>query len=207
MLISAFHTLVADEIKKATALAPLIITKTRQAVAEVQRRHNFIMLERFVTMTIDHTVTTPRAVSQPPGFKRMKFWRIAETDGSFTYVRKVDPEQVTEVASGNPTGYWLDGGDYFWFDNTPAANIAMEMSYTQNTDMTVATSTDVPFLDKYEALMLAETIVMLGPQVRDDRMVARYTKARDVLMLDAIREDTDRREAWDDAVMMYDGAR
>lgn len=207
MTLGDFHNLVKTEAKKGSTLDDIIPNKVYQAVKELQRKYTFRLQERFVTMTISAAAQVPRAISQPLGYKAMKFWRIINTGseaGTFTNIRQIDPEQVTSVDTDRPNGFWTDGADYFWLDNTPDVDYNTEMSYVQNSVVKgMALETVVPFLEEYEALVLNETMVQMGAIMRDDKLIARYISGRNVLLDSAIREDIEKRQSWSDERMQY----
>ncbi len=203
MILSDFHTLISDEVKKGTTLATVIPGKVRQAVGEIQRRHTFKSMERFTTLTLDSDLSEPRAIEQPTGFKSMYFFRILNSDGTYSYLTEVDPGQVTKTEDAKPQGYWQDGNDYFWLDNSPAEDYNAEMSYGQKDNLNVATTTVFPFLTEFEGLCVSETMVTLGPLLRDDKLVARYIKSRDILFQAAFLEDEEKRAKNRDERMIY----
>ena len=143
MILSVFYTLVSDELKKGTLLDAEIPAKVREAVGAIQRNYTFKSMERFTTLTIDSSLEEPRAITQPTGFKAMKFFRIAKSDGTYKYLLEVEPEQITNIEAAEPSGYWQDGNDYFWLDSDIAEDYDGEMSYIEKIDWAAVETTSV----------------------------------------------------------------
>ena len=180
-----FHTLVRDTIKRGTSLDSLISTAARQSARLVERNYTLQYMRRYVTFSLDPAADKPRAIPFPSvRVKSIRFIKLILDDGTFSFVEKADPRQLVETATELPTHYWLDAFDNIWFNNTPDQVYPAEMDAVQFTDWSALTSTSTHWLlDNADDLLLAQTMLQLSPQIRDDKMMALYKVLRD----DALR--------------------
>jgi hypothetical protein len=168
MILSAFHTAISREVNKKTRFDDLIPDYVRRAARFIERQHSLKYMERFVTFTVDAAATEPRAVAFPNSrVKAINFLRYADSDSKYYYVGQVDPTTVAAAESGNPTGYWMDGLDYLWFDNVVKANLAMEFSFIEYTLWPTDTAQEPWLLAHAEDLMIAQTMLMMAPVARE----------------------------------------
>lgn len=179
MDLADFHTLVSSEINKGTLFDDVIPDYTRRSARWLERNYDFKHMERFVSFTVDSSATEPRAVSLPERCKSIEWLRIVNSDGSYTYLTQVDGSDVTGDDETTPTGYWLDGVEYFWFDNTPQEDLNMEMCYLQFTDWPTDTSQTPWFVANAEDVLLGQTIIMMAPRMREPKLKAIYQEMRD----------------------------
>lgn len=204
--LAAFHTKVSTEIRRGTTFDTNIPDKVQQAVAWIEGLHTFKHMEHYANLTIDSALASPRAIPLPTGFKSMKSWRIVNSDGSYSNINKVEYYDVSKVDLAKPTAYWQDGMDYFWLDNTPDQNYLTEMAYVGLTILPTDTSQSPYVTNNFEALILAQTLILMAPLLRSPEIVALYKPQRDELMKAAIDQDVEAREAGSSGDSMEYGA-
>jgi hypothetical protein len=181
MNLGAFHALVSSTVKRGTTLDALIPDITRQAARWLERNYTFQYMHRYVTFSLDPTAGNPRAVPFPSvRVKSIRFVKLQDEDGLFHFMEKADPRQLIETETAIPTHYWLDAFDNIWFNNTPDKVYPAEMDYASYTDWVGLSASSTPWLTEHaDDVLLALTVLLLGPVMRDDAMMARYKILRD----------------------------
>lgn len=206
MILSAFHSMVSTECNKGTRLDAFIPTRTMMAARVIERAQSLKYMERFVTFTTDYTAMEPRAVAFPNSrVKAINFLRWMNTDGEYAYLTQVDPQTVVARESGYPTGYWMDGLDYLWFDNTPGVNIDFEFSFWQYTDWPTDTAQEPWLAANAVDLLLAETMFLLAPKAREPAWLQLYQPMKDEGLRTLITADEELKASSRDESMIYDG--
>lgn len=207
--LTEMYSLVRDEVNRGTTFDDLIKTKVRQALKWVERTHTFKHMERYVELTIDPTDTYPRTVSVPSGFKSMDFWRMDIAANDKRYLKKVDPKDVSTFDTDQyPTGYWMDGLEYFWLDNTPESSVACAMGYNKFTAFSTNEDLEVPAFTLLEDVVVAQTMVLFAPTLRMEAgLKQEYKNQRNEAMDSATLMDKEMRGNNTDDSMFYDGER
>lgn len=201
--LGAFHTAVSTEINRGTQLDTYIVDATRRAARFLENNWNWSYMERYVTFTIDASAPQPRSVQIPTLLKKIEFLRINNSDGSFDYLYQVDPKNVTARLESKPSGYWLDGRDYLWLDNTPTVDYTAEMGYLQFTDWPTDTNEAPWLVVNGEGLLLAQTMIYLAQRAREPKYVQLYSPMRDLELQALQRADQDYRETNASDKMIY----
>jgi hypothetical protein len=129
-------------------------------------------------------------------------WRVALESGYYN-IKKVDFYDVDRVVGGNATAYWQDGKDYFWLDNTPDVDYVTEMAYTGYTIIGEDADLTSNIVNNMEGLLLAETMILFAPQLRDPTVKALYTPIRDEMMKALIDADVEERQSWQGESTQY----
>lgn len=181
MNLGEFHDLIAVEAGKGSTLDTIIPAKVRQAARWLEQNYNLKYMDRYVGFTFDLGVTNPRAIEFPSHrVKRFNFFRIVQDTGEYQYLQPVDPQDVTATEDGEPSGYWLDGRDYLWLDNTPVEALVAELSYIEYTDWDSLVDEDEPWLLTHaEQAMIGQTIMLLTPTMRQPGLFQTYKLMRD----------------------------
>jgi len=180
MSLADFHSTVSSNVNKGTLHDAVIPAFVKQAGRWMERNYSFKYMERFVTFAIDPTSTYPRSIALPERFKSFNFIRIINADGSYSILNQVDPEDVISNDQATPTGYWLDGLDYIWMDNTPSEIVNLEMSYIQYADWPVSPYIETPWLlENGEEILLAQTMMLMAPLLREPDLLTLYKAIRD----------------------------
>lgn len=200
--LAEFYTLVSSEIRRGTSFDASIARKVQHAVDWFEQLHRFQYMEKYDALTIVTTGNNPRAIPQPTGFEKMLGWRIT-IDGRYENIGKVDFYDVDRVDTAQPSAYWQDGKDYFWLDNTPDQEYSSEMAYVAKTVLGTDTSAEPAVIQKYEGIILAATMIMFAPALRDPAVVGLYKPNRDDLMKSAIDADVDARQSWQSESSQY----
>lgn len=203
-----FYALVSTEIRRGTTLDSSIPRKVQQAVRWMEDQHTFGHMEHYASLLIDSTVSSPRAIVPPSGFKKMVAWRGLEVDqddsdeSSYFDINKVDFYDVSRIEVARPTSYWQDGMDYFWLDNTPDQDYDTEMAYDGYT--VVADAGASPYIfQQFEALILAKTMILFAPLLRDPAVSTFYQPEVDSMMKAAIDSDVEARQGWQSQSVQY----
>lgn len=181
-----FHSLVSAELRRGTVHDAVIPDYVRRAARWMERNHTFQYMRRFQSLTIDADATEPRAITLPCSstlFKGITFFRLVPDDGDYIYLTKIDPRSVSTPEpddDGTPKAYWLDGLDYIWLDRAPEEDYNAEMYSVQYTDWPTDTSVSTLWLlNSAEDVMIAQTILQMGPLLRDDQSMGRWKAIRD----------------------------
>lgn len=184
---------IQDELNKPAITAGQVRSKIEDALSILESAKAWGYMDRFVTFTLDTASANPRAIAMPEGLRNISFMRLVNSDGSYTHLSEIDPKDITQTITDVPEGYFKDGDQYIWFDNTPAENYSMEMSYKQFTEYDVADDFE-PWLMKYcKPLVKYQTLLLFGPFIRDEETLSAWaTIYKDVhekaLMLDEERQ-------------------
>ena len=198
-----FYGSVSTELRRGTSLDSSIPAKFRQALRWMEGQHTFIHMERYADLIISASASSPRAVTQPAGFKKMLGWRILNDDGEYSDITKVDFYDISKIETAKPTAYWQDGRDYFWLDNTPDQDYNSEVAYSAYTQIPTNTSQELYVVNTYESLLLSATMVCFGPLLRSTETIAMYKDERDTMMKSAIDADIEERQSWQSESVQY----
>lgn len=165
MTLATFHTLVSTEIKRGTTLDSQIPAATKRAARWIERNYTLQYMRRFLSFTLDTTSAAPRALSLPSSLlKQIYFLRIVNDDSTYTYLQRVEPQEISSIEEKKPSAYWLDGVDYIWLNNTPDENYSCELYVAQYTDWPSDTSQTPWLIEHAEDVMLYRTIKnLVGP--------------------------------------------
>jgi hypothetical protein len=179
MTLADFHTNISSIINQGTRLDAFIPMVVRQAARTIEQDYSYLYMDRFVEIVLDVSLSNPRFLTWPVqdganNMKRIQFIRYLGSGGSddeYTYLTKIDPEQVTEVTSDEPLGYWLtgtpDGSGYIVLDQVGDTDITFELMYTSFTNWPTTTagySSTTPWLvQNAELLLTAQTMLLFAP--------------------------------------------
>lgn len=209
-----FHTMAAEETSQASLVANRVVSATRQAARWIERNAEMQYMRRFVTFTVDASAEYPRTLPLPGkpdtdgdsmGFRSFGFVRFVLSDGSFHYLNYVDPRDVTAVESKRPTGFWMDGVDYLWFDNTPPEDYEGELYYVKYSAWPTDTSSTHWLLNNAEDVILGQTLIFLGSYLNEPEIKAHGMEMRTEGLATLLTADADLRSAHKDYQMVYQG--
>jgi hypothetical protein len=190
MNLGTFHALVSTSLKRGTTLDPLIPAKVSLAVQWLERNYTFKYMERFRLLQI---VANQRAIPLPPNviLKSVKFLRIINSDGTLTYLNKIEPEDMVGIPSQNnslfgssepvkPIGYYIVGINTLVLNVVPGADFTAEGITHEYTDWPTDLDSGHPILDLASDLLLAQTLIYMAVfDLKDPRMFAEYKTTRD----------------------------
>ncbi len=202
--------LVQEEIRKPSVGLSRCEFAVREAGRFIERLNSWQYMNRFVTFSFDTTAAEPRAITLPnypnTRLKSIEFVRIVLSDGSFHYTPKVDARDVSGVKVDLPNGYWMDGFDYLWFDNTPDQDYSAEMNYIQKSDWAgfTAESTNWLFDNATDAIM-SRAIIMMAPYIREPKLIQLYQEKWSTAMQSMLAEDEEPKYHGRDDSMQYLG--
>ena len=205
MTLAEFYTAVSTELRRGSTLDSLIPAKARQALRWMESQHTFLHMEHYAEITLNSGV---RSASLPTGFKKMLSWRIlgeADSDGGTSYfnITKIDSYDISRIELSRPSAYWQDGKDYFWLDNTPDEDYETEMAYTAYTTLPTNTADSPYVVQNYETVLLSKTMVLFGPQLRDQVVLTLYKDQLNDMMKAAIDADVEERQSWQSESVQY----
>ncbi len=181
MTLATFHTLVKDTAKRGSTLDSYIPTMTKHAALWIERNFTLQYMKKYAALSLDPDSAQPRAISLPNSrFKAVRFFKILNTDGTYSFLQKVDPKDITATREAKPTAFWLDGVDFIWFDFTPSELLSAEIGYNEFSNWAALASGDTHWLlDHAEDLLLYQTLFQLAPFIRDPNLMAMYKPLRD----------------------------
>lgn len=213
--LTQFYAQVSDEIRRGSKLNYQVPTKVQMAISWMEKKYTFKYMERFCTLLIDSTVSQPRAIQQPTGFKQMYFWRIINDNGTYSRITQVDAydqsannynEDVLSLQtckSAKPEAYWQDGNNYFWLDNTPNVNYNSELAFTNFTILPADTSQSPTIIQTYADLILWQTMLLMASTMREPNITTLYKPLRDEAMEAAVNSDIEQRQSGRSESMKY----
>ena len=181
MNLTDFTALVKTTAKRGSTLDSVIPVFIRSSVKWLERNYTLQYMRKYASFTLDPESANPRAISFPNDrVKELDFIRFLGANGSYSYPRKVDPQELSGSISGMPEAYWLDGVDFIWWDNTPVEETEGEIKYTQYTDWAAVGGSDEPWILKHaDDLILAQTMLLIAPYIRDPALAAQFKPLRD----------------------------
>lgn len=179
MQLSDIVTDIQDEINKGDSVTDAQVqSKIRDALTYLELTHSWAAMDRFVCFDLDTTANEPRVLPIPSGLKAIEFVRLSLTTG-FQYLNEVKARDVTKIEVDVPQGYWKDGMEFLWLDNTPAEDYAGEMSYVQFTPWD-ASDTFEPWLFQVAApLIKYQALLFLSVFLREPELGTMYKGFRD----------------------------
>lgn len=204
--LTEFYALVSAEVRRGTSLDTHIPRKVQQAVRWMEEQHTFRHMEHYASLTLPSTGNQPRALGIPTGFKQMLGFRgILSDEGAGEYfdLPKIDFYDVSRIEVARPNGYWQDGMDYFWLDNTPDQDYDAEMAYVGFTVLGTTLSAEPYVLQNFESIILDETMIRMAPLMRDPAVVGLYKGNRDESMKAVIDTDIEGRQSWRSESVQY----
>lgn len=203
---AGLKTIVSAEISRGTALDASIGDRVNWAIRWLERNYNMQYMHRYVTFTL---AANSRSVSFPSGGtpKRIEFIRQVKSDNTIIEYPKVDPQDVTELTV-DPTGWWLDGTEFLWFDRATSGALALEleMLYWQFSADLVADADAHWLLDNAEDLMVAQTMLFMARLAKQDAWIASYKNMRDEGLQTLISAEAELDAGARDPSMIYQGA-
>jgi len=203
--LSDFYALISAEVNKGTRFDATIPQKVKQAVQFFERNYSFAYMEASLEYTISATANPARRADLPSRFKLPIWHRYKKDDGSLIYLSQVSGEDVSKHEDKAPTGYWIEGRSYIWFDNQTDEDLSAEFyhyAFSDYTSWSPATE-NLWLIDNAEALVIAQTMVYLAPTARESGWIEAYGGMVQTELNTTIRLDEDLRSADADLFMNY----
>lgn len=198
MALGDFIARVSDELNKGSSLDPLIPARIRDTVKYLESNSTWKHMERFVSFTL-----TGRSMNVPSRMKAMRFLRHVGVDG-YRYLTRVNPRDVERTGTGAPTGYWYDGRDYIWFDNTPDEALTMEMSYIERTAWGTDDAFTHFFLEAGEPVLFAGTMQRMALRAREPELAQVYAAQFQLDLAALLKAEAEFEFENSDARMVYE---
>lgn len=183
MILSEFHALVSESLKRGTTLDARIPGQVKLAVQWLERNYTFKYMEVFRLLQI---VSGARTLAMPTNatLKGFKFIRMIGADGYYETLNKVEPEDLAAVQAPSsspirPASYFVVGNSTIVFDSTPGEDLSGEAMYYQYTDWPTDDTARHPVLDMAADVLLHQTLMFMGAFLRDMEMIAAYKALRD----------------------------
>lgn len=179
MNLETFHTLVRNSIARGTSMDDMIPLAVRQAVRWLERNYSLGYMHKFKTFTLLSSGADPRIVAMPHArVKAVKFLRLLLPTGQYAYLTQVMGQEVDSPEGDIPAGYWVEG-ERLWLDTPPKEDFPAELLWVEYTEWPTVGTAEHWLLNHAEDVLLAQTVLQLGPQLRDDKLMGLYKGLRD----------------------------
>lgn len=154
----------------------------------MERNYSFLYMEVFRLLQIG---ANDRIIPLPPSvaIKSIKFIRLIGTDGAYSYLNRLQPEDLTGLRSSTtvpatsntvPRGYFMVGVSQLVLDSVPAEAANGEAIFREYTDWPTDTASQHPLLQMASDVLLAQTQWFMAVNIMKDlRMAEAYKVARD----------------------------
>lgn len=220
-----FIQLVSAALRRQTTLDQYIPGQARIALSFIEKNYTFKYMEKFRLLQL---AIGDRVIYLPPGesIKAMKFFRLAKQDGSYIYLKKVEPEDLTQVIATfnpiiggtvpatnsadflTPTGYFQVGLSQLIINTVTTIAFNAEVMYYGYSDTAGwVTGNDPahPILDVAPDLLINQTLLNMAVNIMKDlRMVPAYKELRDEAINSLTRAEDETKYGGEDFAMAYD---
>lgn len=196
---TAFQSLVSDSLARGSSVTALIPGWIQRAGQYLEQTQDWPYMRQYYSFTIDADATYPRSIALPSRVKHVDVVRILESTsagGSYTVLLPVFPIELLSLPTQRPSGFWISERAYLWFDAIPDQDYDGEIVYSAYTDWESLSGSDEPwFMANAQQLLLAQTVLFAGPDLRDNDIMLRYKPLRDEALaaLLAVEEEFSRK--------------
>ena len=162
-------------------LREVVRAKTRQAVRIIERtvEPGFLYMQKFSSLTLSSSGDYPQIVDLPNArMKCILFFRLVDEDGGYTYLKNVEPKEVTSLSEGNPEGYWHLSQSKLCMDSVPEEDLNAEICWVEFSDWSASDDLTHWLLDNAEDLLFNQVLTMMAAWVRDAKMIETYQQGR-----------------------------
>ena len=171
MQLSAIVAEIQDEINKGSAVTDAQVrTHVQGALALLEMETDWYYMHQFSSGTIDADGVNPRRISLPSRPKKLDALRITKEDGKFKYLDEVEYEDLTEIKTKEPTGYYREGTSYLWLDNTPIYDHPYEIAYWGFTTWSDADTFEPWLFDVAQPTVKYNALVLLSSFLREPEL-------------------------------------
>jgi hypothetical protein len=209
MELSAFHAMVSSSLRRGTTLDVYIPQQTVLAAQWLERNYSMKYMETFRMLQIEQG---ERVIQMPANVlvKAAKFIRLVNTDGTYNYLNKIEPEDlqsirsITSVSDPTPHNYYIVGLKQLVLDSIPQVDASGEgILYEYSSWPSEPTATH-PMLDVAADLLLAQVQMFMAVNIMKDlRMVPAYKELRDEAVNTLTRAEDETKYGGEAAVMAY----
>lgn len=189
--LNELYQTISREINRGTQFDEEIPEYVRRAIKWAERNHTMVYMQKFVRFTLDPEATYPRSISVPDRMKSINFLRLFnkdfDTDGNdiidqkeeaeATYLRQVQGQEFGIVKFGVPTTFWIDSDEYIWLNAIPQEKLLGQLSYNHYSPWPYPKEVH-PLLDISEDFLLALTIILMSPRLRNPTLREFYAPMR-----------------------------
>lgn len=180
MDLATLTSALSDECNKGNSLTDATIQqRIRMAMDNIERSRDWFYMRSFDNITLDPNAVNPRRIDQPARLRAVHFVRIARDDGSYVGLDEVDPKDITKNNMDIPKGYWRDGTQYWWLDNTPDKAYTLEYGVEQYTEWSSDDAFEPWLLAHASDLMLHQTMILLATYLREPEIMQMHKPLRD----------------------------
>jgi hypothetical protein len=196
MLLGEFHNEISSIIGRGSQYNTAIPAWTRRACRWLERNYTLQYMKQFVSVTIDLAVaSTPRYIelgSAPLKSIKMFRWIVNE---EYFNLKMIDPEDLDRLEVGQPRQYWLDGVRRIVLDKTPDENLEGELQLIRYSSWPTELTAGHYLLDAAEDVLMAQTLIMAAPVLRDPKLISTWTQVRDEGLNTLTRSDDELQHA------------
>lgn len=231
MNLDAFNTMVSTSLRRGNTLDATIPQQVALAVLWLERNFTFKYMEVFRLIEIQ---ASQRVIQMPVGalIKSWIFFRIINTDGSYSYLNKVEGKDLTQVNSTantliaqtvpaptstviKPLNFFQVGLANIVLDAVPSQVFDAEAMFYNYSSWPTDASTipgggstfTHPLLDIAADLLLAQSQMLIAANIMKDlRMFAAYKEMRDEAVNTLTRADDETKYGGESMKMLYDPA-
>lgn len=184
MNLGQFHDRISAALRRGNSLDGIIPLWTAEAANLIEQNYTFSWMRRTGTVTLNPLAEQPNVIELPNGrMKSLEYLRpITWSDGvQQSYgepLKGVDPGAFTGISRGNPVGFYLDGVDRIVLDAVADQELAYQIRFAEYTDWPVADNATPTLLQRGQALLTAEVLVIFAMEQRDQRLAELYEGRR-----------------------------
>lgn len=209
MILSDFHKLVSTSLRRGTTLDTYIPEQTQLSAQWLERNYSMKYMETFRLIQI---LQNERVISMPTNvlIKAAKFIRLVNSDGTFNYLNKIEPEDMqslrskTSVSDPTPHNYYIVGLHHLVLDSVPQADMNGEGILYEYSSWPVEPAATHPMLDVAADLLLAQVQLFMAVNIMKDlRMVPAYKELRDEAVNTLTRAEDETKYGGEASVMAY----
>ena len=209
MLLSDFHQLVADHLRRGTTLSTQIVAQTKLAVQWLERNYTFKYMESF---RLFQAVQGTRTMDLPTNslIKGWKFLRLVNLDGTYAPLNKIEPEDLIGLRTQNsqtnfvvPEAYFVIGNSKLVFDCVLSQDVSGEVMYYQYSDWPTDLGSTHPLLQFAADVLLQETLLMMALYLRDPRMADTIKVTRDEALNTLTRAEDENKFSGESISMVF----
>lgn len=176
--VSEFYSRTSAMINRGTTYDSLLPQFTSMALRFLEQNYS---LEYMLTTDEDfHKLQADvQEYDFPENVKKIKLWRVTKSDGTFIDLEQVDPRDLGNTNDPDYTGSMVPSSFYQKGRDSLVLNVApteayntVSLFYYEYTDWADVELGDSPWMVvNGESLLLAQTVIFLGPRLRDPRLM------------------------------------
>ncbi|TXH10404.1 MAG: hypothetical protein E6R03_15520 [Hyphomicrobiaceae bacterium] len=209
MTLGEFHQLVGDSLRRGTTLSTQIANATRLAVTWLERNYTFKHMEVFRLFQL---VEGARTLDLPTNsvVKAHKFLRLVNTDGTYTQLNRVEPEDIGGLRSSTnaagdtvPARYWVVGNSTIVFDAVSSATLNGEAMFYVYSDWPRADSETHSLLTTASDVLLWQTLMNMAVFLKDAEMAQANKLLRDEALNTLVRAEDENKYGGESLTMAF----